>query len=162
MKVIDVVNLVLSGSLTLSAGNYISESSRLHDDRDVECGVQDYALSQTPLAVDNAGQIKLQAPCSETRLLGYYKLTAYCACKRCCGPKACGLTATGKKVRKGYVAVDPKVIPLHTRIVIEGLGTFQAEDTGSAIKGNRIDIYFESHEDALKFGVKQGVKVWKL
>jgi 3D (Asp-Asp-Asp) domain-containing protein len=43
------------------------------------------------------------------------------------------------------------IIPLGTEIIING-NTYVAEDTGSAIKGNRIDIYFDSHSEALKFG----------
>ena len=83
-----------------------------------------------------------------------YRITAYCACKKCCGKNAKGITATGKKVKVGYIAVDPKVIPLHSKVYIKGLGTFIAEDTGSAIKGKRIDIYIPNHKEALKFGVK--------
>lgn len=71
-----------------------------------------------------------------------------------------GITRSGTKVRPGVIAVDPKVIPLGSRLYIESLdgkvsyGYAVAEDTGSAIKGNRIDIYYESRSDALKFGRK--------
>jgi 3D (Asp-Asp-Asp) domain-containing protein len=50
--------------------------------------------------------------------------------------------------------VDPKVIPLGTRIEIKDMGIFVAEDTGGKIKGNRIDIYFDSKEEAKKFGIR--------
>ncbi|MBC7332871.1 MAG: 3D domain-containing protein [Actinobacteria bacterium] len=65
-------------------------------------------------------------------------------------------TATGSKTREGIVAVDPKIIPLGTRIEIKGMGTFVAGDTGGKIKGNRIDIFFSSKEEAKRFG-KKGV-----
>lgn len=52
-------------------------------------------------------------------------------------------TATGRHVNRGIVAVDPKVIPLHTRLYIPGYGFAQAEDVGGAIKGNKVDLYFE-------------------
>ena len=68
------------------------------------------------------------------------------------------ITATGKEVHEGIVAVDPKVIPLGTKIEIKGIGTFIAEDTGGKIKGNRIDIFFNSKDEAKKFG-KKGVWV---
>jgi len=56
------------------------------------------------------------------------------------------------------IAVDPDVIPLGTRIEIKNMGFFTAEDTGGKIKGNRIDIYFDSKKEAEEFG-KKGVWV---
>ena len=82
-----------------------------------------------------------------------FKLTAYCGCAKCCG-KTDGITATGTKATQGRtIAVDPRVIPYGTKVVING-NTYIAEDCGGAIKGNRIDIYFDSHNEALQFGVK--------
>jgi len=72
-----------------------------------------------------------------------------------------GITASGTIVRPGVVAVDPEVIPLGTKIIIEGMGTYVAEDTGGAIKGNRLDIYYESRKEAFEFGV-QSVNVFVL
>lgn len=72
-----------------------------------------------------------------------------------------GITSTGSQVRPGVVAVDPKVIPLGSRLYIESLdgkvsyGIAYAEDTGSAIKGNKIDLYYENYADALRFGRRQ-------
>ena len=66
------------------------------------------------------------------------------------------ITSTGKIPKQGRtIAVDPKVIPYGTKVKIKGLGTFIAEDCGGAIKGNRIDIYFESHADTERFGVQR-------
>jgi 3D (Asp-Asp-Asp) domain-containing protein len=62
------------------------------------------------------------------------------------------ITATGKEIKKGMVAVDPKIIPLGTQVEIKDIGLFIAEDTGGKIKGNRIDIYFETKEEAKDFG----------
>ena len=62
------------------------------------------------------------------------------------------ITATGKEIKKGMVAVDSKIIPLGTKIEIKDMGFFTAEDTGGWIKGNRIDIYFETKEEAQAFG----------
>lgn len=63
-----------------------------------------------------------------------------------------GITASGMKVRPGVVAVDPKVIPLGTKLYVEGYGEAIAADTGGAIKGNKIDLYYENLSDAYKFG----------
>lgn len=80
--------------------------------------------------------------------------TAYCACKICCGAGAKGITASGLPVKSGMIAVDKRLIRLGTRVRIRGK-TYLAADTGSAIKGRRIDVYFERHLDALKFGRKK-------
>lgn len=83
------------------------------------------------------------------------------------GDKYYGITASGTKVRPGVVAVDPRVIPLGTKLYIQSLdgtkdyGFAIAEDKGGAIKGNRIDLYFEARSDALKFG-RRKVKVFIL
>lgn len=91
--------------------------------------------------------------------LGEYKLTAYCPCAKCCG-KSDGITATGVKATSNRtVAVDPNVIPLGSEIIIDGI-CYTAEDVGSAVKGNVIDIFFDTHEEALQFGVQyKNVKV---
>ena len=90
---------------------------------------------------------------NEMRFLGNYKLTAYCACDKCCG-KTDAITATGAKATQGRtIAVDPKVIPYGSEVIIDG-EKYIAEDCGGAIKNNRIDVYFENHDDALNFGVK--------
>ena len=61
-------------------------------------------------------------------------------------------TATGKFLRRGIIAVDPSFIPLGTRGFIPGYGDATADDIGYAIKGNRFDIAFDTHEEALLFG----------
>lgn len=85
-----------------------------------------------------------------------YEATHYCACKKCCGPNAKGMTRTGTKVKEGRtIAVDPNVIPLGSKVEIKGYGTFIAEDTGSAIKGKIVDIYVGSHDRAKNLGRKE-------
>ena len=69
-----------------------------------------------------------------------------------------GMTASGMKARYGVVAVDPSVIPLGTKLYIEGYGNAVAGDTGGAIKGNRIDLFFNSQQECTNFGRRQ-VKV---
>ena len=86
--------------------------------------------------------------------LGRFKLTAYS------GPQlgqAEPITATGTVARASRtVAVDPKVIPLGSKIYIEGLGERIAEDVGGAIRGNHIDVYLGTVPQARHFGVKRG------
>ena len=63
-----------------------------------------------------------------------------------------GITATGLRARKGIVAVDPRIIPLGTKLFIPGYGEALAADTGGWIKNDRIDLCFESLEECFKFG----------
>lgn len=97
--------------------------------------------------------------------LGEFKTTAYCTCVKCCGiwsaehPSRVG-TDYVQRTKSGTiptadrtVSVDPDVIPLGTVLIIDG-HKYIAEDTGSAVKGNVIDIYFDSHERAVEYGVQ--------
>lgn len=80
--------------------------------------------------------------------------TAYCPCQECSGPWGTS-TATGAIAIEGRtIAVDPTVIPYGTEVIIDG-NTYVAEDTGAAIKGNMIDIYFDSHKDTTQWGVQE-------
>lgn len=86
--------------------------------------------------------------------LGNYKLTFYDPCVACNGNNQ-ALTATGTTLTEGRtIAVDPSIIPLGSRVFIEGYGVFIAEDTGGAIKGNKIDIAVSTHERANELGVQ--------
>ena len=77
-------------------------------------------------------------------------ITAYCPCNKCTDGD--GITSTGVVPKQGRtIAVDPKNIPYGTEIIIDG-HTYIAEDCGGAIKGNRIDLFFDSHSEALDFG----------
>lgn len=106
--------------------------------------------------------------------VGDFLVTSYCSCKICCGKYAENrpthngqelvFTATGELAVEGItVAVDPRVIPQGTKIYIEGVGVRIAQDTGGAIKGNRLDVYYDSHQEALHSGLNdKDRKVWIL
>ena len=87
--------------------------------------------------------------------LGSYKLTFYCPGEICNGALGVGQTASGAAPAEGRtIAVDSSIIPLGSRVYIEGYGTFIAEDTGSAIKNNKIDIFVSTHSRAEELGVQ--------
>ena len=88
-------------------------------------------------------------------------LTAYCPCVKCCG-KSDGITASGTQATAGRtVAVDTRLIPYGTEISIDGK-TYIAEDCGGKVKGYTIDVFFNSHEEALNFGRQTKiVKIYK-
>lgn len=87
--------------------------------------------------------------------------TAYDPGPRSCGKYADGYTAIGVKARKGVVAVDDRVIPMRTRLYIPGYGFAVAADRGSAIKGNRIDLCFNTYAEAKRWG-RRKIKVYLL
>ncbi|MBN2910445.1 LysM peptidoglycan-binding domain-containing protein [Polycladomyces sp. WAk] len=96
--------------------------------------------------------------------LGDFTLTAYTAgpesTGKAPGHPAYGITASGAKAREGVtIAVDPKVIPIGSRVYIEGIGYRTAQDVGGAIKGNRIDVFMNDLSEAREFGVKKHVRV---
>lgn len=127
-----------------------------------------------PASVSNAVQL-MSAEAQEVNLDGMkigvkgvlknVTLTAYSAHYASTGKKegdpGYGITASGTKVKEGQtIAVDPDVIPLGWWVYIQGIGFRRAEDTGSAVKGKKIDIYFENEKYAQKFGTKKGYTVY--
>jgi len=87
-----------------------------------------------------------------------FEVTAYCPCKKCCGPKAHGVTASGRHVSHNdsqFVAADTSVLPMHSKIVVPGYatnGVVPVLDRGGAIKGNKLDVFFPTHEEARRWG----------
>lgn len=90
--------------------------------------------------------------------LGEFHITHYCPLPCCCGEWADGITATGTMATAGRtIAVDPEVIPIGSEVALfydDGrICYYTAEDVGGAIKGNDIDVFVDSHEEALVLGV---------
>ncbi len=108
------------------------------------------------------------------------EVTAYCPCGSCCGwtrnwwgrpvyaygpqrgqRKQVGVTASGTRARPGTLAADTRRFPFGTIMEIPGYGYGRVEDRGGAIQGNRLDVYFRSHEEALQWGRQHlEVRVW--
>ena len=72
-----------------------------------------------------------------------------------------GLTSIGLVAARGIVAVDPRVIPYYTKMYIPGYGIAIAGDTGGAIRGNRVDLFMDSYEEAINWG-RRNVEVYIL
>ncbi|WP_284644104.1 3D domain-containing protein [Paenibacillus silviterrae] len=113
---------------------------------------------------------ELELPAGEAKVIKKVlssTLTAYTAGVESTGKTpsspAYGITYSGSRATEGRtVAVDPNIIPLGSLVYIDGVGVRQAEDTGSAIRGARIDVYMEDVKQARHFGVKKNVKVYVL
>lgn len=87
-----------------------------------------------------------------TAISGRYKVTAYCSCAKCCG-KTNGITASGRKATANHTVAAPSTFAFGTELIIGGK-TYTVEDRGGAIQGNRIDVYMNSHAEALAWGVR--------
>ena len=100
--------------------------------------------------------------------------TGYCKCRKCCGwryvrgrpvdaagrPKKVGVTASGERARHGTIAAD-RSYPFGTVMFVPGYGYGRVEDRGGAIAGDRLDLFFSSHSQALKWGKRvREVKIW--
>ena len=156
--VIIVVLAVIA--IILAAGRYCMAKSQVEDLEVIE---------PIPPIIPEETVAPIVEPVTEPEIeyisLGEFRITAYCACKKCCGvwadsrpldrsgnPIVYG--ASGNRLLAGYsIAVDPDVIPYGTKVYIDGR-EYIAHDTGGAIDGNRIDFYMGSHEDALAWGVR--------
>lgn len=96
--------------------------------------------------------------------LGEFTLTYYCPCQKCNGSDNAGIDGFGNPLKWGTVAVDPKVIKMHTKLVIDGYdAVFEALDTGGKwVQGNHIDVFVPvSHKEALAMAHGEHRKVWR-
>lgn len=131
-----------------------------------------YVEVEVPHVVEIIKEVELVPSAEFMSYIGDFIVTAYCSCKSCCGEWANNRpvinhqtvvnTASGSFAEEGVtVAVDPDVIPYGTKIYIEGVGLRIAQDTGGAINGNRLDVYYEDHSEALRSGLNDRPrKVW--
>jgi 3D (Asp-Asp-Asp) domain-containing protein len=87
------------------------------------------------------------------RTNGIYRVTAYCPCSKCCGKWSDGMTASGAPA-KGKLIAAPKDIPFGTWLNVPGYGWAEVKDRGGSIKGKRLDVFFESHQEAMNWGVQ--------
>ena len=101
----------------------------------------------------------------ELELIGTFRATAYCPCVKCCGIWSAEhpdrgedyvqRTSSGTIPEEGRtIAADWDVLPQGSEVILDG-HTYIVEDTGGAVNGNSIDIFFEDHEDAVEFGVQE-------
>lgn len=91
--------------------------------------------------------------------LGQFKITAYCPCKKCCGKWSYEVTGKQNKTSSGTIpkaqhtiAADTDILPYGSRVKINNI-IYVVEDTGSKVKGNHIDIYYDDHNEALNSGL---------
>lgn len=133
----------------LPVGNYIIEGSV---EGKAFANTQTYTKKQSAgPGIEQAEAEEAAVPEESVVLLGVFRTTGYCPCYECSegwGRK----TSTGATARSGHtIAVDPRVIPYGSQIMIDGV-IYTAEDRGGAVKGQHIDIFFDTHAETLKHG----------
>jgi 3D (Asp-Asp-Asp) domain-containing protein len=137
---------------TLAQLNNLPNANVLKIDQELQIPNLERKLLQPGLAVKNVLNADLTAYTAGFESTGKHP-----------GDPGYGVTASGKVVQDHQtIAVDPSVIPIGTKVYIEGIGVRVAEDTGGAIVGNRIDVYMSDLSAAIQFGYKKNIKVYVL
>lgn len=113
---------------------------------------------QEGVVVGQTPEIKADIPQNAPQVELRVQVTAYCPCKKCCGKWADGQTASGYWIQPGdrFVAA-PKHIPFGTKLIVPGYNNDQpveVKDRGGAITVQRLDVFFDTHQEALNWGVK--------
>lgn len=115
--------------------------------------VRSNVVSSRSSSVSRTASSEASNSTSGSSTVKVFKVTAYCSCSKCCGSHANGYTASGTKATAGRTVAAPSNLAYGTKLNING-NTYVVEDRGGAIKGNRIDIYVNSHSQALAWGVR--------
>lgn len=120
--------------------------------------------TETAFVISTPEPVNLVQETPEPVLLGTYRITAYCSCEKCCGewaknrPNGIVYGAAGVELKAGVSCASP--LPLGTVVEVEGLGEYIVQDRPAQwvidkYGENQIDIYFDNHEAASAFGLKQ-------
>lgn len=163
------MTVIIFATNTESGASNADTSTEKPKDTTVNCSCKteetSELISTLPITIVTTTTETVVEPQETLVSLGEYRLTAYCPCSKCCGKygenrptDADGnlivVTASGKYAKANWtVAADTSVLPFGTRIYINGY-EYEVQDRGGAVKGNKIDIYFDDHQDALNFGVQ--------
>ena len=154
-------NILLIALFVSLSGHYIFGLENMMQSKAFE-----YQINRQAMQIkDKQEQIELleimleqQEEVSEVKYLGEFTITHYCDCYECC-LKEDGITFTGTQATEGRtIAVDPNIIPLGSTVIINDQ-EYIAEDIGGAIKQRRIDIFKNTHTEALNAGIVQA-DVW--
>jgi 3D (Asp-Asp-Asp) domain-containing protein len=127
------------------------------------------AAPQAEVSTELLHETTSSVPAAEPMIVSHKKVvsllvTAYCACPKCCGSNARGLTASGRSISYNgglFVAADTKLFKFGTQLQIPGYASGQPVeviDRGGAIKGYHVDVFFSSHEKAKSWG-KRNIEV---
>ncbi len=148
-----VARVVFEGSVRIRETELFERLVRRPEKEIVKVGTKrKVARLYRPSSVSSRGDARTAIPPTPPASSGKTLLVVATGYAPFGGPGINDVTATGARARRGIVAVDPRVIPLGTRLYVEGYGYGVAADTGGAIKGNRIDLCFDTVGEALTWG----------
>jgi len=174
---LSAISVVLSATLTLGMSSAIDEPMNIPSENPYSDGIE---IGTTAERFDMLEKVKiaeeeriyqeelkrqeeerqLASRSEQKTYLGEFNVSFYCSCSRCCG-KANKPCANGEYPVEGVtVAADTSKYPFGTKFYIDGLGDRIVMDTGSAIKGNKLDVYVSDHQRALELG-RRKLSVWK-
>ena len=116
-------------------------------------------VQQTEEAANDQGQQETEAaktteePASHLVSLGDFKTTGYCPCRHCSAGWGRSTSTGAVASSRHTIAVDPRVIPYGTQVMINGV-VYTAEDKGGGVRGHHIDIFFDTHTETRQHGVQ--------
>ena len=144
------------GTLLLSTSAFASEEvpgpgkTPSHETEETQIGP---GIQPEDQALNGEISQETDADALETESLGVFTTSGYCNCDKCSGGN--NLTFAGTVPQADHtVSVDPDVLPIGTKIFIDGV-VYTVEDIGSSVDGNKVDIYYGSHSDALDHGIQK-------
>ena len=130
------------------------EKYKLNEIKEVDTSTRAFATSGNATYILPQGNAAVAVPVAASpeqgTYIGQFVLTGYCPCAICCG-KTNGITACGTLATANHTIAADSRFAFGTQMIINGV-LYTVEDRGGAIKGNRIDIFFPSHQEALNFG----------
>ncbi|MBE5972689.1 MAG: hypothetical protein E7246_09270 [Lachnoclostridium sp.] len=132
----------LIGTYTVHKSDFITETP---------AAVSEASADLIPEAVQNAAAQETKAV-EPGAYLGEFKATGYCNCQKCSGGYTKTYSGTIPKANH-TISADLNVFPIGTKLIIDGI-TYTVEDKGSSVNGNKVDIFFATHAEALAFGMK--------
>jgi len=138
-----------------------NDSNQKSDDSEInnESNIESSTGNNTENSIESNTEISNEQPEEAEKWESIeMRVTAYCPCPRCCGEYSDGITACGHEIQPGdtFLAADRRY-PFGTEMLIPGYSNSQPVkvlDRGGAIKGNRLDVFFATHEEALEWGVQ--------
>ena len=134
------------------------DSQLLPDESEIKTDTKQPAALAMPNKPEEEQKAETKSESSDEWRIVRMKVTGYCPCSKCCGEYADGITANGHKIQPGdtFVAAD-KRYSFGTEMLIEGYSnsqTVKVLDRGGAIRGNKLDAFFHTHQEALEWGVR--------
>lgn len=148
------LTMTLGSNMAAYAAEAAAEHTETESTENIEADVIENANTESTENIEaKTAENTAENTASQTKVvsLGTFRTTAYCPCYGCSEGHG-RHTSTGKIARANHtIAVDPRVIPYGSKVMIDGI-VYTAEDCGGGVKGNHIDIFFDTHSQTRQHG----------